>query len=165
MIQIEYLNLRKKFRFGFISGGSSRGGVLEQHVISILHTNMMDVDEIRNIEKLIRSMSIRSEMYYKPNIFSTLGIYRNNLYKLRPSIYTSQRDKKEDDFLFQCIMDENWKYKKSEAAKESSDANNNEADLINLVKFLKEKLHDAKATIVSSIVSLLLKSNFYGNWH
>ena len=139
------------------SGGSTRGGILDsEHVISILHTNMMDVEEIRIIEKQLRSLSIRSEMFYKPNIFSTLGIYRNNMYKLRPSIYISQRDKQEDNFNCHCIVDENWKYKRSEAIEGSPDANNNMDDMVNLVKFLKEKLHDAKQNIMDSIVSLLL---------
>merc|ERR1712226_1786056 len=127
---VEYLTLNTSFR---------------------LHTNMMDVEEIRIIEKQLRSLSIRSEMFYKPNIFSTLGIYRNNMYKLRPSIYISQRDKQEDNFNCHCIVDENWKYKRSEAIEGSPDANNNMDDMVNLVKFLKEKLHDAKQNIMDSI--------------
>jgi len=137
-----------------VPGGSTRGGILDsEHVISILHTNMMDVEEIRIIEKQLRSLSIRSEMFYKPNIFSTLGIYRNNMYKLRPSIYISQRDKQEDNFNCHCIVDENWKYKRSKAIEGSPDANNNNNmdDMVNLVKFLKEKLHDAKQNIMDSI--------------
>merc|ERR1712226_1660689 len=127
---VEYLTLNTSFR---------------------LHTNMMDVEEIRIIEKQLRSLSIRSEMFYKPDIFSTLGIYRNNMYKLRPSIYISQRDKQEDNFNCHCIVDENWKYKRSKAIEGSPDANNNMDDMVNLVKFLKEKLHDAKQNIMDSI--------------
>ena len=115
---------------------------------------MMDVDEIRKIEKQLRSFPIPNEMFYKPNIFSTLGIYRNNMYKLRPSIYISQRDKKDGEKdTFQCIMDENWKYKRSEATKASD-----EADLINLVNFLKDKLQDAKTTISKTLVSFIQES-------
>ena len=113
----------------------------------------MDVDEIRKIEKQLRSFPIHNEMFYKPNIFSTLGIYRNNMYKLRPSIYISQRDKKDGAFTFQSIMDENWKYKRSEATKASD-----EADLINLVNFLKDKLQDAKTTISKTLVSFIQES-------
>merc|ERR1719361_2144366 len=111
----------------------------------------MDVDEIQKIEKQLRSFPIHNEMFYKPDIFSTLGIYRNNMYKLRPSIYISQRDKQEDNFNCHCIVDENWKYKRSEAIEGSPDANNNMDDMVNLVKFLKEKLHDGKQNIMDSI--------------
>jgi hypothetical protein len=48
-------------------------------------------------------------------------------------------------------VDENWKYKRSEAIEGSPDANNNMDDMVNLVKFLKEKLHDAKQNIMDSI--------------
>lgn len=42
------------------------------------------------IESLLRSAGVLGELLYKPDIFSTLGIYRNNSWGFRPSIYSSR---------------------------------------------------------------------------
>ena len=50
-----------------IPGASSRGGDRENdHVIAILHRDMNNVDEIKAIEKVVRSIPIRGDMTYKP---------------------------------------------------------------------------------------------------
>ena len=41
------------------------------------------------IENLLRSAGVQEELRYKPDIFSTLGIYRNNIWGFRPTIYSS----------------------------------------------------------------------------
>ena len=42
------------------------------------------------IENLLRSSGVLGELLYKPDIFSTLGIYRNNIWGFRPTIYSSR---------------------------------------------------------------------------
>ena len=41
------------------------------------------------IENLLRSSGVLGDLLYKPDIFSTLGIYRNNIWGFRPTIYSS----------------------------------------------------------------------------
>ena len=41
------------------------------------------------IENLLRSAGVMEDLLYKPDIFSTLGIYRNNAWGFRPTIYSS----------------------------------------------------------------------------
>ena len=42
------------------------------------------------IEHLLRSAGVKEDLLYKPDIFSTLGIYRNNIWGFRPTIYCSK---------------------------------------------------------------------------
>ena len=42
------------------------------------------------VENLLRSAGVTSPLNYKPDIFSALGIYRNNRWGFRPTIYTSR---------------------------------------------------------------------------
>ena len=46
--------------------------------------------QVMKIENLLRSSGVLGELLYKPDIFSTLGIYRNNIWGFRPSIYSSK---------------------------------------------------------------------------
>ena len=41
------------------------------------------------VENLLRSAGVPGELLYKPDIFSTLGIYKNNVWGFRPTIYSS----------------------------------------------------------------------------
>ena len=44
------------------------------------------------IESLLRSGSagVQEDLHYKPDIFSTLGIYSNNIWGFKPTIYSSR---------------------------------------------------------------------------
>ena len=42
------------------------------------------------IENLLRSAGVKEDLLYKPDIFSTLGIYRNNIWGFRPTIFSSK---------------------------------------------------------------------------
>ena len=41
------------------------------------------------IKDLLRHIGVRNDLVYKPDIFSTLGIYRRNVWGFRPTIYSS----------------------------------------------------------------------------
>ena len=45
--------------------------------------------QVMRIENLLRSSGVLVDLLYKPDIFSTLGIYRNNIWGFRPTIYSS----------------------------------------------------------------------------
>ena len=112
LFQIHIL-LHTIFNTLLIPGASSQGGLrAHDHVICILHRDMTNIKEIHEIEKVVRNISIKCELLYKPNIFSTIGIYRENKYKLRPTIYVSNR-KENEDFVVKCVIDENWTYQKA----------------------------------------------------
>jgi len=150
-----------------VPGASSQGGLkAHEHVICILHRDMTNVKEIHEIEKVVRNISIKCELLYKPNIFSTIGIYRENKYKLRPTIYASNR-KETDDFVVKCVIDENWTYQKT--PKELN--NNTDENQLILIAFLKDRLHDMRKslnTFDSARIQLdkkiqLLKEEIKGN--
>ena len=46
-------------------------------------------------ESLLRSAGLLGDLHYKPDIFTHLGIYRNNIWGFRPSIYMSKMSRQE----------------------------------------------------------------------
>jgi len=60
-----------------------------EFMILVYTSNFMEDQMIFDIEKSLRRCGIHSTMTYKPDIFSILGIYRKNKFKLRPTIYQS----------------------------------------------------------------------------
>ena len=73
---------------------------------------MTNEDQVLGIEKTLRAVPIKSDMQYKPNIYTQLGIYRNNKYKLRPTIYSSVKDSSEEGngYKIERVVDANWSY-------------------------------------------------------
>ena len=41
-----------------------------------------------NIGRMILGTGVRGILRYKPDIYTAVGIYRNNPYKLKPTVYT-----------------------------------------------------------------------------
>lgn len=106
----------------------------DHHMISIMHRDMSDEQEIFSIEASLRTIPIRSDLTYKPNVFSLLGIYRNNKYKLRPTIYVSEKQR-DGEFKVEKVVDPNWSYSRIMV-----DINNNDG---------KSSLHDLEVTLAS----------------
>ena len=46
--------------------------------------------KVMKAESLLRSTGMVGNLHYNPDIFSYLGIYRNNVWGFRPSIYMSK---------------------------------------------------------------------------
>ena len=65
----------------------------EDHVICIYTPDYKDQDEILRVDDLIRKAGVRGELRYKPTIFSVLGIYSNNKWRIQPSIHFSKEKK------------------------------------------------------------------------
>ena len=61
-----------------------------EHVICVYNPDYTDVAQVMRVENLMRSAGIVSDLLYKPDIFSALGIYRNNKWGFRASIYSSR---------------------------------------------------------------------------
>ena len=59
------------------------------HVISVYIKDFTDKAEMLRVEKALRSLGITEIMKFKPCIFSFLGIYSNNEWKVKPTFYTS----------------------------------------------------------------------------
>lgn len=143
-----------------IPGASSRGGErANDHVICILHRDMNNEEEIKQIEKVLRAIPIRNDMTYKPNIFSTIGIYRQNKFKLRPTIYTSNKEVKDgvEEFVVKNVVDQDWVYRK----KQEVSANANEEEKANLIMFLKERIREMRLSLddMSSKLNVEAKNN------
>jgi len=62
------------------------------HVIMVKHPDFTNEAEVFKLNDALRSAGIKTKLMYKPKIYSYLGIYRNNDFKLRPSVYMSQYD-------------------------------------------------------------------------
>ena len=61
----------------------------EDHVICIFTPDYNDTDEVTRVERCIRRAGVSRELRYKPAIFSVLGIYSNNKWGIKASIYSS----------------------------------------------------------------------------
>lgn len=63
-----------------------------QNVICVYNDDFADDEEVRELERTLRAAGIRKALRYKPDIYSQLGVYRNNRWGLRPTIYESLYD-------------------------------------------------------------------------
>jgi len=61
-----------------------------EHVICVYNPNYQDVAQVMRVENLMRSAGVSTDLLYKPDIFSALGIYRNNKWGFRATIYSSR---------------------------------------------------------------------------
>ena len=61
-----------------------------EHVICVYNPNYQDVAQVMRVENLMRSAGVTTGLLYKPDIFSALGIYRNNKWGFRATIYSSR---------------------------------------------------------------------------
>jgi len=61
-----------------------------EHVICVYNMDYQDTDQVMRVENLVRSAGVSTVLNYKPDIFSALGIYRNNKWGFRPTIYSSK---------------------------------------------------------------------------
>ncbi|XP_061163638.1 UPF0696 protein C11orf68 homolog [Saccostrea echinata] len=63
-----------------------------EHVVCIYNDDFLDKDQVYESERTIRSLGIKCQLHYKPDVFTLLGVYRKNPWNLRPTIYTSNFD-------------------------------------------------------------------------
>ncbi|MBN3304844.1 CK068 protein, partial [Amia calva] len=64
----------------------------DKHVICVYTHAFTDQDEVVRLEAAIRATGVKCPLSFKPDVYTYLGIYRNNRWKLCPTIYESKFD-------------------------------------------------------------------------
>ena len=57
-------------------------------MISVHTEDFTDEENVFEVEKMLRQIPVKRSLTYKPDMFSVIGIYRNNKYNLKPVIYS-----------------------------------------------------------------------------
>ncbi|XP_040265889.1 UPF0696 protein C11orf68 homolog [Bufo bufo] len=63
-----------------------------KHVICVYTEDFTDEEAIMQTDAVIRSSGVKCLLTYKPDVYSYLGIYRNNQWQICPTIYESRFD-------------------------------------------------------------------------
>ncbi|XP_058871954.1 UPF0696 protein C11orf68 homolog [Acipenser ruthenus] len=63
-----------------------------RHVICVYNQTFTDQEEVVRLDAAIRATGIKCQLSYKPDVYTYLGIYRKNRWKLCPTIYESRFD-------------------------------------------------------------------------
>ncbi|MEE6515255.1 hypothetical protein FKM82_023869 [Ascaphus truei] len=63
-----------------------------KHVICVYTRNFTDEEGVMQADATIRSARVKCLLAYKPDVYTYLGIYRNNRWQLCPTIYESRYD-------------------------------------------------------------------------
>jgi len=92
-----------------INPEQSRG----EHVICVYNTDYKDTEQVMRVETLLRSAGVTTNLTYKPDIFSALGIYRNNKWGFRPTIYHSRVMLMEGRSKIEVVGTKQWYYNSS----------------------------------------------------
>ena len=86
---------------------------LQTYCFILLYRNMTNENEIVGVERAIRNVGFRADLQYKPTIYTELGIYRNNKFGIRPTVYTSVRKNVDGESGFEVtnLAREEWVYR------------------------------------------------------
>jgi len=84
-----------------------------EHVICVYNTDYKDTEQVMRVENLMRSAGVATQLNYKPDIFSALGIYRNNKWGFRPTIYSSRVMMMEGKSKVETVGTGKWYYNSS----------------------------------------------------
>lgn len=60
------------------------------HVICVYTEDFTNKEQVQAVEKGLRKIGVTSVMSYKADVYTTLGIYRDNPWRLKPTIYSSR---------------------------------------------------------------------------
>ncbi|KAM4611937.1 UPF0696 protein C11orf68 homolog [Polymixia lowei] len=63
-----------------------------KQVICAHNKNFTDENDVMRLDTIIRATGVKCPLSYKPDVYTYLGIYRNNRWKLCPTIYESKFD-------------------------------------------------------------------------
>ena len=75
---------------GFAAKVSARDREKRTHVICVYTEDFTNEEQVRAVEKGLRKIGVTSVMSYKPDVHTTLGIYKDNPWGLKPTIYNSR---------------------------------------------------------------------------
>ncbi|KAK2141911.1 hypothetical protein LSH36_1020g00020 [Paralvinella palmiformis] len=80
-------------RLGTAAKVSSRSSAQDtqgqKHVICVYTKDFTDTEDVFRVEKELRSLDINGPLWYKADIYTTLGIYAKNPWGLRPSLHNT----------------------------------------------------------------------------
>lgn len=62
------------------------------HVICVYNDNFTEEEQVMQLDAAIRAAGVKCLLSYKPDVYTYLGVYRNNRWKLCPTIYESKFD-------------------------------------------------------------------------
>jgi len=60
-----------------------------EHVICVYNRDFTDQEQVYELDAMLRAIGIRTQMLYKPNVYTYLEIYKGNEWGIRPTIYRS----------------------------------------------------------------------------
>ncbi|XP_041361593.1 UPF0696 protein C11orf68 homolog isoform X2 [Gigantopelta aegis] len=60
------------------------------HVICVYTKDFTDEDDVMRVELMLRQLGVTGRLMYKPDIYTTLGIYAKNEWHLKATVYNSQ---------------------------------------------------------------------------
>ncbi|XP_064796745.1 UPF0696 protein C11orf68 homolog [Oncorhynchus masou masou] len=63
-----------------------------KHVICSYNKDFTDENEVMRLDAVIRATGVKCSLSFKPDVYTYLGIYRNNRWNLCPTIYESKYD-------------------------------------------------------------------------
>jgi len=63
-----------------------------RHVVCIYNPDFTNREQLLQAEQAIRNMGLKCELMYKPDVYTYLGVYRNNPWRLSPIIMKSVFD-------------------------------------------------------------------------
>jgi len=84
-----------------------------EHVICVYNMDYQDTEQVMRVENLVRCAGVATVLNYKPDIFSALGIYRNNKWGFRPTIYSSKVMTLEGRSRIETVGTGKWYYNSS----------------------------------------------------
>ena len=92
-----------------------------EHVLIVYNTDYRDTEQVMRVENLLRSAGVTSALNYKPDVFSALGIYRNNRWGLRPTTYRSTCLEAEGRSRVETVATGQWCYNSSKGIQRPED--------------------------------------------
>ncbi len=97
-----------------LEGGPADTRDTSTHVIALWNRDYRDEEAVLAAEKALRAHAgIRCSLAYKPDIFSAVGVYRNNEWGLRPALYHSKLHLDEGargGTVLESTKDPEWKF-------------------------------------------------------
>ena len=81
------------------------------HFINIWNRDANDCKLILEIEQAVRKAGITRRMSYKPDVYSAIGIYSGNQFKLRPTIFCSKWNMEKKKCVVESTSNLDWSYK------------------------------------------------------
>ncbi|PFX11295.1 UPF0696 protein C11orf68 homolog [Stylophora pistillata] len=76
-------------KLGFAAKVNAHDPEDNTHVICVYTEDFTNEEHVRKVEESLRKEGVKGRMTDKPDIYTTLGIYRDNPWRLRPTVYSS----------------------------------------------------------------------------